>query len=129
MDQEATYWRKQGVVLEPEMCSFFDCERRRRQNQKRSDERNQLTFTGRTALEDRWDGTDPVFEAVSKRMDSQQLKKVLSLLPEDERELLDGYYFQEQTMEQIGDSLGISRMAVSKRLKGILRRMRVLMAA
>ena len=129
MDQEAQYWRKRGVELDEGMEEFFDGERKRRQNQNRSDERNGLTFTGMAAPEPRWDGYDPVFEAVYHRIRHQKLVNALFHLSEEDQDLIVMYFFRENSMEEIGIWFRISKMAVSKRMKNALHEMRVLMEA
>ena len=47
----------------------------------------------------------------------ENLRKAVSVLSDEERQLISLRYDQELTMEAIGKILGVSKMAVSKRLK------------
>ena len=67
---------------------------------------------------------DPTLDAVIRNLTLQKLQDVIAKLSDSERDLIMMYFFQEYTMEQIGQKFGISKMAVSKRLKKLLNRMR-----
>ena len=129
MDQEMNYWIRRGVEATPGLEEIFDEFRKDRQNQNRSDERNQLSFTGRTVPYPSRGGKDPVYQAVKRRLLRQKLISALLNLSEKEWDLIIMYFFEEKTEEEIGRSLGISKMAVCKRLKKTIARMRGLMEA
>ncbi len=125
MDQETRYW-SQHVEVKPDVAAFFEEERKRKQNQERSDERH-LVFVGAAESEEGWDGSDPVFEEVCRRLQHQKLMKVLDSLPDEDLELIAQYFFQELSMQEIADLKDVSKTAISKRLKNLLQRMRGLM--
>ncbi len=56
-----------------------------------------------------------VEDVVFRTLALEKLRKVLNSLPKESRELIELYYYDEYTMEQIGRMYGISKMAVSKR--------------
>ena len=68
-----------------------------------------------------------VEDVVFRNLALEKLHKVLNSLPKESRELIELYYYNEYTMEQIGRMYGISKMAVSKRIKKLLAAMRGLM--
>ena len=68
-----------------------------------------------------------VEDVVFRNLALEKLRKVLNSLPKESRELIELYYYDEYTMEQIGRMYGISKMAVSKRIKKLLAAMRGLM--
>ena len=67
---------------------------------------------------------DPTFDAVIRNLTLKKLQDVIANLDSDDQLLIRLYFFQEYTMEQIGQKFGISKMAVSKRLKKLLNRTR-----
>jgi RNA polymerase sigma factor (sigma-70 family) len=50
----------------------------------------------------------------------QVIEDLVDELPKQERELVVAYYYLGQTQQQIADRLGVSQVAVQKRLKGVL---------
>ena len=129
MDQELNHWVRRGVEATPGLEKIFDEARKEYQNQNRSDERNRLSFTGRTVPYQSRGGKDPVYEEVERRLLRQELLSALLNLSETERDLIILYFFAEKTEEEIGRSLGISRMAVCKRLRKTIARKQGLMEA
>ncbi len=57
----------------------------------------------------------------------EALRKAYQTLSDDERKLLCLYYYHEYSMEQIGREFGVTKMAISKRLRKILDPLRSLM--
>ncbi len=53
-------------------------------------------------------------DALMERDTRQQLKDALSQLPESNRRLIEQYYFQEATLEDIGRSMGLSKSWVCR---------------
>jgi len=54
----------------------------------------------------------------------ENLHSVIATLTADEQRLLYLYFWEEQSMEEIGKVFGISKTAISKRLKQIYAKMR-----
>ncbi len=52
--------------------------------------------------------------------DMQVIEDCVEQLPKRERELVVSYFYLGQTQQQIADRLGVSQVAVQKRLKGVL---------
>lgn len=67
---------------------------------------------------------ESVEETVLRRLQYEQLHKVLSLLSADERELIDRLYFQGQTVREVAMSMGIYPNAVHKRKTRILEKLK-----
>lgn len=57
----------------------------------------------------------------------QNLRKVIATLTEDEQRLIWLYFYEDNTMEQIGLEFGISKIAISKWLKKLYAKMRGLL--
>lgn len=74
-----------------------------------------------TPLAERVGGHD---RDLSMVVDRAAVSDAMKEIPADDRLILRLYYFDELTQAQIGDRLGISQMQVSRRLAGILARLR-----
>ena len=64
--------------------------------------------------------SESVEETVLRRLQYAQLHKAISLLPDDERELIDRLFFQDQTVREVAMDMGIYPNAVHKRKNRIL---------
>lgn len=79
--------------------------------------------------QDEVSNSDPADERLIARQDSDRVKKALAALPERERIVVTGMYFEERSLDDIGAQLGISRSwACRIHTKG-LRMMRAAMEA
>ena len=67
---------------------------------------------------------ESVEETALRKLQYEQLHKALSLLPDDERELIDSLFFQGQTERQAAECMGIYRNAVHKRKNRILKKLK-----
>ena len=61
---------------------------------------------------------------LSRALDRRALAQVMQGLPEKDKDLLNRYFLENQTQQQIADELGVSQMHVSRSLARILRRLR-----
>ena len=68
--------------------------------------------------------TEGVEETVLRRLQYAQLHKAISLLSDDERELVDRLFFQGQTEREAAADMGIYRNAVHKRKNRILEKLK-----
>lgn len=68
--------------------------------------------------------TESVEETVLRRLQYAQLHKAISLLPADEKELIDRLFFQSQTVREVAMSMGIYPNAVHKRKNRILEKLK-----
>ena len=67
---------------------------------------------------------ESVEETALRKLQYEQLHKALSLLPDDERELIDRLFFQGQTEREAAECMGIYRNAVHKRKNHILKKLK-----
>ena len=67
---------------------------------------------------------ESVEETVLRRLRYEQLHKAISLLSDDERELVDRLFFQGQTEREAAAEMGIYRNAVHKRKNRILEKLK-----
>jgi RNA polymerase sigma factor for flagellar operon FliA len=60
----------------------------------------------------RHDAADPKESAedgLERRQQSEMLRKALTRLPEKNRKILEAYYYEERTLEEIGAGMGLSK--------------------
>ena len=114
------------ISVSYEVAEFLESDRKRQEAEKRSDRRHISKSDSETVLANVpiTSQPDPTLDAVIRNLTLQKLQDVIAKLSDSERDLIMMYFFQEYTMEQIGQKFGISKMAVSKRLKKLLNRMR-----
>ena len=114
------------ISVSYEVAEFLESDRKRQEAEKRSDRRHISKSDSETVLANvpSTSQSDPTLDAVIRNLTLQKLQDVIAKLSDSERDLIMMYFFQEYTMEQIGQKFGISKMAVSKRLKKLLNRMR-----
>ena len=114
------------ISVSYEVAEFLESDRKRHEAEKRSDRRHISKSDSEAVLATvpSTSQSDPTLDAVIRNLTLQKLQDVIAKLSDSERDLIMMYFFQEYTMEQIGQKFGISKMAVSKRLKKLLNRMR-----
>ena len=100
-----------------EIADFLQQDRKREQAQEKQDER----LLSKSEFETVLSGSDcvrrPVEDAVLWNLRLENLRKAVNVLDRRSRELIDFRYAKGLTIEEIGKFYGVSRMAVSKRLK------------
>ena len=145
MDKSIVYGG-QRISVSEEVAEFLEDDRRRQAAQDKRDERHLSKSDFETVLfcsdcvrrpvEDAvlWNLQleillDPhgLEDAVIRNLRLQNLRKVITSLSDDEQKLIRLYFYEDNTMEQIGLEFGISKMAISKRLKKLYAKMRGLL--
>ena len=71
--------------------------------------------------------TDSMEETAIRNIQSQQLHKALSLLTDDERDLLEQLFFEERTERDLAVEYGLSQRGINKRKQRILKHLRELL--
>lgn len=113
-----------------EIYEFLEQDRRRQQAQDRSDRRHlsKGTFEQDCIGSQRVPiYTDETYLEVVHKMELEKLQSALQMLSSDERVLIELYYYEDWSMEKIGQHFGISRMAVSKQHNRVIKKLRGLM--
>lgn len=64
---------------------------------------------------------------VENLLDAEMVKKALSFLNSEERDLINLLFYQEKTEQEVGGLLHISRQAVNKRKQTVLIKLRKLL--
>ena len=105
------------VSVPKEVADFLEQDRKRQQAQDKQDTRH----LSKSEFETVPSGSDcverPVEDAVLRNLRLENLRGAIAELDMQGQNLLSLRYSGELTMEEIGQIYGVSRMAVSKRLK------------
>lgn len=116
MDYILIEYNGKQLSVPKEVADFLSQDRKRQQAQERQDRRHLSKSDFETVLS--WHTTcDSTEDLVMRNLRLENLRKAVSALSDEERQLISLRYDQELTMEAIGKILGVSKMAVSKRLK------------
>ena len=124
--EKTIFYGNSKISVSYEVAEFLESDRKRHEAEKRSDRRHISKSDSEAVLATvpSTSQSDPTLDAVIRNLTLQKLQDVIAKLSDSERDLVMMYFFQEYTMEQIGQKFGISKMAVSKQLKKLLNRMR-----
>ena len=116
-DNVVIVYNGEQVSVPKEVADFLEQDRKREQAQDKQDARH----LSKSEFETVPSGSDcverPVEDAVLRNLQLENLRKAIAELDAQGQNLLSLRYSGELTMEEIGQIYGISRMAVSKRLK------------
>ncbi len=112
------------VEVSDELYEFMESDRKRQAAEERSDRRH-LSKSSFETVEVKQEYSSRKFEnQIFHRLDLQKLREAMQQLNDEERRLIEMYYWDGMTMQEIADVFGISKMAVSKRHQKILDKMR-----
>ena len=116
-DNVVIVYNGEQVSVPKEVADFLEQDRKREQAQEKQDARH----LSKSEFETVPFGSDcvrrPVKDAALRNLQLENLRKAIAELDVQGQNLLSLRYSGELTMEEIGQIYGISRMAVSKRLK------------
>jgi RNA polymerase sigma factor for flagellar operon FliA len=73
-----------------------------------------ITLLGTMGEEALLDDRPAAHEQLERHQLGQRIRRVLATLPDKERHLIELYYFGDQTLEQVGVSLGLSKSWASR---------------
>ena len=116
-DNVVIVYNGEQVSVPKEVANFLEQDRKRQQAQDKQDARH----LSKSEFETVPSGSDcvrrPVEDAALRNLQLENLRKAIAELDVQGQNLLSLRYSGELTMEEIGQIYGISKMAVSKRLK------------
>ncbi|MBQ8688474.1 MAG: sigma-70 family RNA polymerase sigma factor [Ruminococcus sp.] len=116
--------QNESVEISNKLYEFLETDRRRQDAEERSDRRH-LSKSSFEMVRLSKEYSSRAFEdAVFHRLDLEKMYEAMKLLTADEQKLIILYYWKNKSMQEIGECLGISKMAVSKRHQKILNKMR-----
>ena len=116
-DYVVIIYNGEQVSVPKEVADFLEQERKREQAQEKQDARHLSKSEFETMLSGFECVKRPVEDAVLRNLRLENLRGAIEELDVQGQNLLSLRYSGELTMEEIGQIYGISRMAVSKRLK------------
>ena len=116
-DNVVIVYNGEQVSVPKEVADFLEQDRKREQAQEKQDARH----LSKSEFETLPSGSEcvkrPVEDAVLRNLRLENLRGAIAELDMQGQNLLSLRYSGELTMEEIGQIYGVSRMAVSKRLK------------
>ena len=116
-DNVVIVYNGEQVSVQKEVADFLEQVRKREQAQEKQDARHLSKSEFETVLSGMECVKHPVEDAVLRNLRLENLRGAIAELDVQGQNLLSLRYSGELTMEEIGQIYGISRMAVSKRLK------------
>ena len=116
-DNVVIVYKGEQVSVPKEVADFLEQDRKREQAQEKQDARHLSKSEFETVLSGLECVKRPVEDAVLGNLRLENLRGAIAELDVQGQNLLSLRYSGELTMKEIGQIYGISRMAVSKRLK------------
>ena len=114
----------QQVSVPKEVADFLEQDRKREQAQEKQDERHLSKSEFETVLSSLDCVRRPVEDAALRNLQLECLRNAVDGLDGQGRELVQLRYGRGLTTEEIGKLCGVSKMAVSKRLKKLHEKLR-----
>lgn len=114
----------QQVSVPREVADFLEQDRKREQAQDKQDQRHLSKSEFETVLFGSECVRRPVEDTVLRNLQLECLRKAVDELGNQSRDLVELRYGQGLTMEEIGTIYGVSKAAVSKRLKKLHEQLR-----
>ena len=124
MNDTVVFYSGEQVSVPKEVAEFLEEDRRRAQAQARQDKRHLSRSEFETVLSSHMSAGRPLEQSVLWNLRLENLRKAVAELSAQEQELISLRYDGELSMEEIGKVFGISKMAVSKRLKKLHEKLR-----
>ena len=124
MNDTVVFYNSEQVLVPKEVAEFLEEDRRRAQAQARQDKRHLSRSEFETVLSSHVSAGRPLEQSVLWNLRLENLRKAVAELSAQEQELISLRYDGELSMEEIGKVFGISKMAVSKRLKKLHAKLR-----
>ena len=124
MNDAVFFYNGEQVLVPKETAEFLEQDRKRVQAQARQDKRHLSRSEFETVLSSHMSAGRPLEQSVLWNLRLENLRKAVAELSAQEQELISLRYDGELSMEEIGKVFGISKMAVSKRLKKLHEKLR-----
>ena len=123
-DSVVIIYSGQQVSVPKGVADFLEQDRKREQAQEKQDKRHLSKSEFETVLSGSDCAKCPVEDAVLWNLQLETLRKAVDGLGDQGRDLVELRYGQGLTMEEIGTIYGVSKAAVSKRLKKLHEQLR-----
>lgn len=129
------FLRLHGVLMEvtdKDYKIFYEARRRQKYLKERSEEKQDISLEA--LAQEKYDGeimipdtTENVEMQVEKKLMLENLKTCILLLPYESQKIIYLRFYENMTEEQIGEIYGITQQAVSKRISGIIEKIKKLL--
>ena len=123
-DTVVIIYNGEPVSVPKEVADFLEQDRKREQAQDKQDERHLSKSEFETVLSGLGCVRRPVEDAALRNLRLENLRKAVDGLDDQGQDLIELRYGRGLTMEEIGKIYGVSKMAVSKRLKKLHEKLR-----
>ena len=123
MNDTVVTYQGQQVSVSKEAADFLERDRRHMRAQYKRDQRHLSRRDFETVLSSYGDVERVTEDTALKNLQLETLREVVAGLGERDRRLISLRYDEELSMEAIGRQLGVSRMAISKRLRTLNRKL------
>lgn len=123
-DTVVIIYNGEPVSVPKEVADFLEQDRKREQAQDKRDERHLSKSEFETVLSWWSYVRRPVEDAAFRNLRLENLRKAVDGLDDQGQDLIRLRYGSDLTMEEIGKIYGVSKMAVSKRLKKLHEKLR-----
>jgi DNA-directed RNA polymerase sigma subunit (sigma70/sigma32) len=121
-------YNDEPILVSEEVAEYLERDRKRYNAERRRDERHRSKSDFETVMRSqKCVYRNMLLDEVAKNLTLEKLREVIAGLSDDERHLLHLYFWEEMSMERIGATFGVSKMAISKRLKKLYVKMKDLM--
>ena len=124
MNDTVVFYNGEQVSVPNEVAEILEQDRKCAQAQARQDKRHLSRSEFETVLSSHVSAGRPLEQSVLWNLRLENLRKAVAELSAQEQELISLRYDGELSMEEIGKVFGISKMAVSKRLKKLHAKLR-----
>ena len=123
MNDTVVTYQGQQVSVPKEVADFLERDRRNMRAQYKRDRRHLSKSEFETVLSCYGDAVRVTEEIALENLQLETLRKAVTELNEREQKLIFLRYDRELSMEEIGNRQGVSRMAISKRLRTLHRKL------
>lgn len=124
MNDIVVIYNEEPVLVSREVADYLEEERKRDQAETRQDRRHLSKSEFETVLFCSDCVRRPVEDTVLRNLQLETLRKAVDDLGDQGRDLVELRYGRGLTMEEIGTIYGVSKAAVSKRLKKLHEQLR-----
>ena len=124
MNDTVVFYNGEQVSVPKEVAEFLEEDRKRAQAQARQDKRHLSRSEFETVLSSHVSAGRPLERYVLRNLQLENLRNAVAELSAQEQELISLRYDGDLSMEEIGKVFGVSKMAVSKRLKKLHAKLR-----
>ncbi len=117
-------YQGEQILVPKGVADFLKQDRKRQQAEAKRDERHLSKGELEAVLPPKQRPLHPVDDTVTKNLRLENLRNAVAKLDDESQKLIRLRYDEELSVEAIGKIFGVSKMAISKRLKNVHKRLR-----